>query len=116
MPAEIFQVKMFIVQEHCQILSCPFRTWRCPRLAQNYFEYTGLIILLAALSGCSQAAEAGNSLLSPIFSAQCHNLFIANPPPQHLTSLEWDIKNEVSKAFYHGAHKKRTLNIIFYKI
>lgn len=78
MPAEIFQVKMFIVQEHCQILSCPFRTWRCPRLAQNCFEYTGLIILLAALSGCSQAAEAGNSLLSPIFSAQCHNLFITN--------------------------------------
>lgn len=105
-PAEIFQVKMFIVQEHCQILSCSFLTWQCPRLVQNCFKYTGLIMLLAAFSDRSQAAEASNSLLSSIFSVQCCNLFITNPP-QHLTSLQRHIKNEVSKAFYQSVHKKK---------
>lgn len=49
-PAEIFQVKVFIVQEHCQILSRPILTWQCPRLVPNCFKYTGLIVLLAALA------------------------------------------------------------------
>lgn len=49
-PAEIFQVKVFIVQEHHQVLSCPFLTWQRPMLLQNCFKYTDLIILFAALS------------------------------------------------------------------
>lgn len=76
------QVKMGVVQEHCQALSHPLLT----HTATDQIKHTDFVTLCTALTNLRQQKQQW-ALLSFFSPLQCHKLFLTNPPPQRLASL-----------------------------